>query len=306
MSDTKLNYIQIGDQTYNIGGSGGSTGGYPVVTVKDNFNIEAEPNTFYNIKNNADSQINITFGEDFYVDSRRKHIMFAGDVTSSSTDDMILQLFKLFGGVLVDDTSVDGYKYRMDFNLTALSGGQMSGIFPVYLSDEIKTGSSVSYYAKQNASLNIPEDITATIDNIVVFTDNVDYLITINYQGVGYPHVLIEVENDKEEYQHAYTVKGMFQDWESLIYTTEPYYLASDFYTDDGTNLADYYTFSIQPNIDHIGSDIANEFVFNINSPANIIFNNDIKWNNGNIPDLTQFGVYTISILNGVGCYTFV
>ena len=49
-----------------------------------------------------------------------------------------------------------------------------------------------------------------------------------------------------------------------------------------------------------------NEFVFNINSPANITFSNVIKWHNDDTPDLTQFGVYTISILNGVGCYTFV
>ena len=49
-----------------------------------------------------------------------------------------------------------------------------------------------------------------------------------------------------------------------------------------------------------------NEFIFNINSPCNIIFNEEIKWNNDNTPDLTKPGICTISILNGVGCYTFV
>ena len=49
-----------------------------------------------------------------------------------------------------------------------------------------------------------------------------------------------------------------------------------------------------------------NEFIFNINSPCNIIFNEEIKWNDNNTPDLTKTGIYTISILNGVGCYTFV
>lgn len=142
MSDTKLNYIQIGDQTYNIGGSGGSVGGYPVVTIEDDFNIEAEPNTFYNIKNNADSEISINFK--------------------------------------------DGYSIE---------------------------GSTIS---------------------------------------------------DRES------------------------------------------TIEIEPNVSLPSSDIANEFVFNINSPANIIFNKEIKWNNDNIPDLTGEGVCTISIVNGVGCYTFV
>ena len=51
---------------------------------------------------------------------------------------------------------------------------------------------------------------------------------------------------------------------------------------------------------------VVNEFIFNINSPANISFDKEIKWNNDSTPDLTKTGIYTISIVNGVGCYTFV
>lgn len=51
---------------------------------------------------------------------------------------------------------------------------------------------------------------------------------------------------------------------------------------------------------------VVNEFVFNINSPANISFDKAIRWNNDNAPDLTKTGTYTISILNGIACYTFV
>lgn len=51
---------------------------------------------------------------------------------------------------------------------------------------------------------------------------------------------------------------------------------------------------------------VVNEFIFNINSPANISFDKEIKWNNNEEPDLTKEGIYTISIVNGVGCYTFV
>lgn len=53
-------------------------------------------------------------------------------------------------------------------------------------------------------------------------------------------------------------------------------------------------------------TNVTNEFIFNIHSPANISFDKEIKWNNDGEPDLTQIGIYTISILNGVGCYTFV
>ena len=50
---------------------------------------------------------------------------------------------------------------------------------------------------------------------------------------------------------------------------------------------------------------VENEFIFNINSPANISFNKEIKWDNNKEPDLTQIGVYTINIVNDIACYTF-
>jgi hypothetical protein len=51
---------EIDKNVENLGVGGGNTptsisGGYPVVTVEDNFNIEAQSNTFYNIKNTPDS-----------------------------------------------------------------------------------------------------------------------------------------------------------------------------------------------------------------------------------------------------------
>jgi hypothetical protein len=82
MSNTALNYIQVGDQTYNIGGTGGSTnGGYPIVTVEDNFNITAEPNTFYDIRNTEDTVINIEMDTNIYSTSYRNqsYYCFSGE-----------------------------------------------------------------------------------------------------------------------------------------------------------------------------------------------------------------------------------
>jgi hypothetical protein len=64
--------------------------------------------------------------------------------------------------------------------------------------------------------------------------------------------------------------------------------------------------YELVENMNIEGSNIMKEFMFNFNSPANIIFNQQIKWNNNEEPDLTKEGVYTISIVNGIGCYTFV
>lgn len=49
----------------NPGQTGSSfSGGYPVVTVENDFNIEAQPNTFYNIKNSPDNEVNINFKDE--------------------------------------------------------------------------------------------------------------------------------------------------------------------------------------------------------------------------------------------------
>lgn len=303
---------EIDKNVENLGVGGGNTptsisGGYPVVTVEDDFNIEAEPNTFYNIKNDADSEISIYFKNGFSLDNKRKHIMFtAGNITSSNLEDIVWQLFETFGGVLVDDMSVDGYKYRMDFDSNVISEGEMSGVLPVYFSDEIKSGGSVEYYVKQDPSLNINQDTITRMDNINILNDGIDYLIMINVQGTLLPHIAIEETNDKEEYNHKYVMIGAYGDWVDALYTIEPYYLASNFYTSDGTDMSQYYAFQILPNIGIQASTIANEFVFNVSSPANIAFSETIRWHNDNIPDLTKEGIYTISIVNSVGCYTFV
>lgn len=56
-------------------------------------------------------------------------------------------------------------------------------------------------------------------------------------------------------------------------------------------------------NEEFYADNVTNKFIFNINSPANISFDKEIKWSNKE-PDLTQTGIYTISIVNGIG-YTF-
>jgi hypothetical protein len=121
------------------------------------------------------------------------------------------------------------------------------------------------------------------------------------------PHVFFEVENDSSEYSHKYSVFGLipFDMNIQYVYTNEPLPNTVDIYG-NGMNLSEYAEIKFVKNVDVKGCEVANEYVFNINSPANVVFNQDIKWNNGNEPDLSQSGTYTISLLNGVGCFTFV
>jgi hypothetical protein len=101
------------------------------------------------------------------------------------------------------------------------------------------------------------------------------------------------------------------QDGVQYVYTNKPYInitSADDVYIYNDYSLASVgiegITVKLNKNI--LGSDTLKEFVFSINSPANVVFNQTIKWHNNNIPDLTESGLVTISVFNQVGCYTFV
>lgn len=288
-------------------GKSNSAGGYPIVTVTEDFNIEAKPNTFYNIKNNADSEVNINCNEGYSVDEMGKHIMFIFDGYDSEKSEGLAMLLPYLGGVVIPDTSREGYSYKMKFNLTSISGGETTGIITIYFTDEIKTGSSVNCLVDMTALGQ--SEVIVPINNIQVLNENVNYLVWVSSGGTLFPHVFTEVENDNEEYKHKYNIFGILKVIMGIesIYTNEPYITANNFYVSSGDDISSMVdSIEVKSNTPRPSSNIANEFVFNINSPANIIFNVPVNWNNNIAPDLTQIGVYTISILNGIGCYTFV
>lgn len=321
---------------------------YPVVTIKDNFTIDAEPNTFYNIKNSEEDSINISIDPTKYsVDEQEKLTMFTWDTMMedlqaySNVAKMIM--FSIFlGHTIKEDSTYEDYKYSsfqfIEEQMTEEDSGSVittNAQFQVksYFSDEVKTGNNLNWCIKQllvkgkevdeNGNVldeldmdlieQMGQDIIFPITNIYVPTDNNDdlALITLKEEGMGMPsnlpHVFTEVENDNSEFSHKYEVFGLIplQMGIPYVYTNEPLPNTTDIYG-DGMNLSEFADIKFVKNIAQSGCEVANEYVFNINSPANVTFNQYIKWNNGNEPDLSQNGIYTISLLNGVGCYTFV
>lgn len=276
-------------------------GGYPVVTIEDDFNIEAKPNTFYNIKNNTDTEININFkSEEFYVTGKNKHIMFTWD--NFNTEDTI-SIASFIGGIVVEDNSIDGYKYRIDIDASALG----VGIIPVYLNDNITEGVNIRAYGNI-----LGEEQILELNNIHIINKDIDYLYYISFtEGdttVVAPHIILEeVENDST-FKHKYKHYGLLNITllSEYLYTNEPINIATSIFINNEDDYTEFPIVNKVLNKDIKPSNIVNEFVFNINSPTNIIFNEEIKWNNNNIPDLTKAGIYTMSIVNGVGCYTFV
>lgn len=283
----------------DIGKGCDSVSGYPVVTVEDNFNIEAKPNTFYNIKNNADSEVNINFkSEEYYVTGKNKYIMFTWD---NIDPDSTIAIASYIGGIVVEDSSMEGYKYRIDIDASALGANVVS----VYLDKNIEDGVNIKAYANILGTEEIAE-----LTNIHIINKDIDYLYYINSESVTYNIPLItleEVENDSD-FKYKYKQHSLLNAMESVeyLYTNEPIDIATSIFVLYEDNYQELIIVNKILNKDIKPSNIANEFVFNIKSPTNIIFNEEIKWNNDNAPDLTKTGIYTISILDGVGCYTFV
>jgi hypothetical protein len=194
-----------------VPGEGGGSGGYPIVTVKDNFNIEAEPNTFYDIKNPINSEIIIVCNQ-LEIAPTRIHFIYDGSYT-----DEFGAILSSGLNVLFDDTK-EGYNYKALVNLSSGIPELIDPIEIYFTNDIIQGGSTV-------ALINVfGNEIQLSINNINI----------------------IKTEN------------------------------------------------------------IVNEFIFNVNCPCSIQFDNIFSWNNGYAPDLTKQGICTISIVNGVGCYTFV
>lgn len=280
-----------------------TSNGYPVVTIEDNFNIEAKPNTFYNIKNSSDSEINITFGNDYLIDKADKHIMFTGDAVfdegypEESMD--IVMFFSLFGGKVYKNSSKEGYTHKLDISAWGM-------ITSFYFSDEIKTGNNVSVLCVPPDNSEGEEPIRFELNNIIILNDDINYLVYINVPEFGItPHYMLEMDNDHPLYTYKYNIVGPINMIMGIseIFTNEPYYNASIVYAAHGSVLGEIQVVS---NVESTGSDVTNEVVFNVKTPANIIFNRTIKWHNNTPPDLSQTGTCTLSIVNGVGCYTFV
>ena len=312
----------------------GSVGGvgYPVVTVTDNFNIEAQPNTFYNIKNSGEDSVNISIDPTKYsVDEQEKLTMFICDeLIQAFSDDAELDLFfmpLLFGGRVIPDTSIEGFQYRFDIT------PHLKQWYLELYATVLQTSLNIDYYFSDNLNVDgvsmllkltsedgqMSETIPLSMTNVQILTDYSDELAYVTVKD-GYnesdglvlpdnmPHVFIEVENDNEEYQYKYQIFGLIQLMfgYDYLYSNEPYNIAQNAYTEGGSDVLEMCDIKFVKNIPTSGCEVANEYVFNINSPANVTFNQDIKWNNGNEPDLSQNGTYTISLLNGVGCFTFV
>lgn len=327
MSDNKLNYIQIGDQTYDIGGSGSSaSGGYPVVTVENNFNIEAQPNTFYNIKNSPDNEVNINFKDEEFGGDGSKIFVFYTDVERLKNElgeevDMYTEIAVMLastGCTIVPNSEHNGFKYEIFFNPSLLEQAMLSDmrffISDIPTSDLQDTSSSVNILVLGN---DPDETMTRRIPFIYTINKDIDYIawygMPIGSDGPSIQMPVIftqEIGYDGEQYSYQGFISSEIMVVPCTLYTTVEYTKADKVFVEaslgGSTNDMIEVPITVQANKGLTMPDEVKEFVFNLKSPANIVLSHPVSWNNGNIPDFTKAGTYTLSILNGVGCYTFI
>ena len=294
----------VGGNPGEGGSSSTDTNGYPIVTVEDNFTIEAKPNIFYNIKNNADSEVSINFvDEEIYPTGKsdRKVFFFGDPMEESMTNGGWFEMIAMTGipepspcDFTIEDIN---FKYKSDYKLD-FGGDGVDLTF--YFSSMPENAGSVFLYV-EGKSFGSSVDVGGLISNIIYIDDEYFYFIG-NHDGINLNLYLGEaITSDVPEFKYMYN-HPLF----GTIYINNEK-KDIDIIYGYNANTNTYTPFNITKIYN--GKKVSNEvkeFVFNLNCPASIVFSHPIKWNNYNEPDLTSEGICTISILDGVGCYTFV
>lgn len=289
----------FGEKGWEIaGGSAGSsndgdsnTNGYPIITVEGGtgvINLYAKANIFYDIKNTQDDTITIQQN-------------------------------------IFDANSINGEMFIIEFD--DIEG--LEAIYPNYPEEtiaaikmEIMRTHSMGIISKQNDKYNLyiytPEepieepievdnlditDLEVSMKGVVLTIKNIKF-IEPNYNIGGQPVYLEEVESDDPKYKHKYKIVNNFM---VMTIGLNVYYSNIPIEELTYVDIDHFMVPIIKDNFKSLYDKNVGEFVFNFNTPIKeIIFDNEIKWNEGNAPDVTQSGIMTISIVNGIGCYTFV
>ena len=307
-----------------VGGNpNASSGGYPVVTVEKDFNIEAQPNTFYNIKNGEGSEVSISFKDDEFGVNKNKTLLFYMDeehVQNLDPYQMIALTIATLGIFVTPNSEYEGFKYKAivsNPSLLEMAGlkdiqffisdiptddlqDETSSIDVLMIDDTLLGGSmtvtlpyiytinnDIDYIAYTEMILSNPDEGNITIQTPIVFTQEVGHDSDKGYIYSGYVNLL---------------ERGM----QPCTLYTQDEYTKVDKVIIEISGQQQEFPMTVQANKELTMPDEIKEFVFNLKSPANIVLSHPVSWNNGNIPDFTKSGTYTLSILNGVGCYTFI
>lgn len=323
--NTATNELKIwGNNGWELvgGNPNASSGGYPVVTVENDFNIEAQPNTFYNIKNSPDNEVNINFKDEEFGGQWDKMPIFYFDATNwndeqSETLGEVLR-YLTFGGVFVPSNVDTDFKYEFIIRNDSLTS--FSPMIPQIFVSEIPSTNPQNM--SQNIKVKVVMDAQVVYEGLLppicIINKDIDYIVHFSFPlaesiFITLPGVVTQdLGYDGLGCKYQLVTSPMICGGVECccIGYTEVEYKKADKITielsDGSTSEIVEFPMIVESNKEPVTIDEVKEFVFNLKSPANIVFSHPVSWNNSNTPDFTQSGTYTLSILNGVGCYTFI
>ena len=247
--------------------------------------LNANINTFYDIKNTPDDMIMVTQnlfdanninGELFIIefDDIEGLETIYPDYSEEEFAQIKMQIMAMFSMVIVSKQN-DKYKLYS------------------YVPEE-----PITEFAEVD-NLDIT-DLEISMEGIILTIKNIKF-IEPNYNIVGYPVYMEEIESDNPEYKYKYKIVNNFI---VMMMGLDVYY--SNIPIEELTYIEaeNIIVPLIKDNFKSLYDKNVGEFVFNFNTPTNIVIMCD--WNNDEEPDFSQEGVMTVSIVNNIGTYTFV
>lgn len=283
----------IVDKVESGTGSGTGSSTYPIEKVvldENTQSVTLKPNVWYYINHSNLENINIqyTFQEFYNIDGQEVSFKFKFVDEQYKDYESVLSVMCIHGGILTEINNIDGYKYEF------------------ILSDGSKILLSENPYNNKECVISI-EDLGENIKIQDIITYNEVYGIFADGDVLGFIGGDI-IESDIEgKYKYLiYELDGMGM----YLYCDQPINLCKNgtliMRTDD--EVVDRGEVSIlkkSVSTDYIKNKCINEFVFTINTPINISSQYELYFNGNNIPDYSAEGKLTISIIDGVACWTF-
>lgn len=282
-------------------------------TISENFTFTASPGIFYNIENTPDTEVNISFDDNYKATGKNDTEIAIACTAVDSTyeeDALLLSAGSIYGNgwILTPSLSVGEFSYLYTVQLNA---DGVETTLMMYTDKELVKGEKVKVYTPEKG-IQREREFEIIVDDIYYYNNpHVKILVGQDIHVTGF--IVEEKESDDPDFGYKYTIWNPFllemvNDGKIDVYTKKPYYNDTVAYANIQGEIRplnyEYVAPKEQKPVIQEGKQVG-EYIFNIKSPANVVFNSDIKWNNNNAPDLTLTGIYTISILDGVGCYTY-
>lgn len=245
-----------------------------------------KPNIYYNIKHEGVIFLNFSSSQE-YTNTSGDYVGLA-----CKTDDPVMMEFVpmvTIPGLIVKNDEIEGFNYKEHINVY----GQRS--IDIYYSNN-PLESKENHIKLVNSPISELEGYEFDIYDTKILDKIYTFGIVVGEELIIMDGCVEYINQDEYGYHYKTYFMG-----EELEYTSEKPIEVGDYGSIDSMPFIVIYAKN-----PHIDINELCEYVFSFNTPCEIIStSNELYFNNDTAPDLTQEGVVTISVVNGLACWTF-